>query len=91
MAKIITKQNRRNRVQFSMSPQLFQAHQRNLTLARNLGTLINFDDAFESWFRRQVDDVAKQLDQLVQSCVETATEHHESAGAITEEEDHGDH
>jgi hypothetical protein len=64
MATIIEKQTRRNRVQFSMPRQLYDAHQQNLELAKSLGAIIDFNRDFERWFSAQVDHVAKELLRL---------------------------
>lgn len=66
MAIIIEKNERRCRVQFSMPRQLYEAHQRNLDLAKELGAAIDFNRDFERWFHPQVEQVAKELERLKQ-------------------------
>ena len=64
MAIITEKQTRRNRVQFTMPRQLFEAHQRNLELAKELGAIIDFNRDFERWVFSQIEQVAKELGRL---------------------------
>lgn len=64
MAIISEKHTRRNRVQFTMTRQMYEAHQRNLDLARELGAIVDFNRDFERWFGGQVEQVAKELQRL---------------------------
>lgn len=64
MAIITEKQTRRNRVQFSMPKKLYETHQRNLELAKDLGAIIDFNRDFERWFGSQVEQVSKDLELL---------------------------
>ena len=64
MATISEKQTRRNRVQFTMPRHLYEAHQRNLDQAKELGAIIDFNRDFERWFIAQVDQVAKELTRM---------------------------
>jgi len=76
MATITEKQTRRNRVQFTMPRQLYEAHQQNLELAKVLGAIVDFNKDFERWFSSQVDQVSKELDRMKQE-----TGKHKSAPA----------
>jgi len=64
MATITPKQIHRNRIQFSMNQQLFDAHQANVKMAKELNTIIDFTRDFERWFGQQVEQVSKALLQM---------------------------
>jgi len=64
MATISEKNTRRYRVQFSMSRALYQAYEANMDLANRLKVTIDFTRDFEKWFAVQLDQVARELQQL---------------------------
>jgi len=82
MATITPKQIHRNRIQFSMNQQLFDAHQANVKMAKELNTIIDFTRDFERWFGQQVEQVSKAL--CVSSTIAVAS--HSETASVTNDE-----
>jgi hypothetical protein len=64
MAVISEKNTRRYRVQFTMSRTLHQAYEASLERASSLNVVIDFSRDFEKWFSNQLEQVARELQQL---------------------------
>lgn len=63
MAIITHKNNRRCRVQFSMSPELYETYKKILTRVSKLQAVIDFGSDFEDWFRNELDQVSQMLEK----------------------------
>ncbi len=64
MARIKVKQGRNCRVQMSISTPLWTHYQSNLDMAKKLAVEISFTEEFETWFRRQNEQVTRDLKDL---------------------------
>lgn len=85
MATIIQKNKRRNRVQFSMSEQLFESHQQNLEVAKDLGATIDYSRDFERWFAGQLEQVTKELERLKTGKPEVSAHKQVTRAAVPQE------
>lgn len=73
MATIVQKNNRRHRIQLSMSSMLYNQYEANLQRAKQLQVTLDFTKDFERWFASQMEQVNKELRMLEsQSGLETA-------------------
>lgn len=73
MATLIQKNNRRHRIQLSMSGKLYNQYEANLLRAKQLQVTLDFTKDFERWFASQMEQVNKELRMLEsQSGLETA-------------------
>lgn len=73
MATLIQKNNRRHRIQLSMSGKLYNQYEANLQRAKQLQVTLDFTKDFERWFASQMEQVNKELRMLEsQSGLETA-------------------
>lgn len=64
MAVITEKNTRRYRVQFTISRAIHQTYEASLERARKLGVVIDFTRDFEKFFANQLEQVARELQQL---------------------------
>jgi len=64
MATISEKNTRRYRVQFSMSRSLYQQYEATMERANKLNVVIDFGRDFEKWFSNQLEQVARELQQM---------------------------
>jgi hypothetical protein len=64
MARIKIKQGRRCRVQLSITTPLWDQYQSNLSAAKQVGAEIDFGDEFEAWFKKQNDQITRDLKDL---------------------------
>ena len=64
MARIKVKQARRCRVQLSISTPLWDQYQNNLDTAKQIGAEIDFGEEFEVWFKKQNEQVTRELGEL---------------------------
>jgi hypothetical protein len=85
MAIIQDKNPHRNRVQFTISRLLHEQHQRCLELAGRLGVVIDFRRDFERWFRPQLEQVERDLNQLTAERQAVATIESTTASAKSTE------
>ena len=63
MAKIIHKNNRRYRIQFSMNRDLYETYQDIIARAGELEAVVGFADDFERWFADQLVQVGRLLEE----------------------------
>lgn len=61
MARIQLKNNRRYRIQITMSRRLWERYQAILELAKQIKADIDFTSDFEVWFGKQLDQVEPEL------------------------------
>lgn len=64
MAKIREKNNKRYRVQISVSKETWEAYSANQQLAGQLKLEIDYSAEFSNWLSRQNEQVARDLQQL---------------------------
>lgn len=64
MAIIRHKNNRRCRVQFTMSHELYKNYQSILARASQLQVIVDFTNDFEEWFANQLEQVDENIDRL---------------------------
>lgn len=64
MASITQKNNRRYRVQFTMSRELYETYQALLERASEQRVVIDFSHDFEEWFSNQLEQVSRELAKL---------------------------
>jgi hypothetical protein len=65
MAHVHLKNERRYRVQISLSKEMWGVYQHNLLLARRLKAEIDFSRDFEPWFSRQDQMVKTELERIL--------------------------
>jgi hypothetical protein len=71
-----------------MPRQLFEAHQRNLELAKCIGAIVDFNRDFERWFSVQVDQVAKELERMKKEADQTSVPAQPTAASTNVAVDH---
>lgn len=72
MAKILTKNTRRCRIQFSLPPELFDENKRINALADELAVVIDYSRDFERWLRVQLEQVNAELIRIRQERADMA-------------------
>jgi hypothetical protein len=64
MPKIRHKNDRRYRIQFTLSRDLYQSYQALQERANRLHVIINYGEDFESWFGAQLEKAGQELQRL---------------------------
>jgi hypothetical protein len=72
MAQIIEKSSSRNRIQFSVSDEMFIKYHATLDRAKELRALVEFTKDFKKWFDGQLEQAATKLTKIEQKRVQAA-------------------
>jgi hypothetical protein len=67
MAKLIHKSTRRRRIQFTLTPELYDANRETVALADELAVVIDYSRDFERWFKAQLEQVTAELALIKQN------------------------
>ena len=72
MALVIEKNSRRNRIQFSVSDEMYKKYLASQERAKALRAILDFNRDFEKWLDGQLDQTASKLSEIEQKRVQAA-------------------
>jgi hypothetical protein len=72
MALVMEKSSRRNRIQFSVSDEMYRKYLASQERAKALRAILDFNRDFEKWLDGQLDQTASKLSEIEQKRVQAA-------------------